>query len=254
LIIDSERCTGCGTCPLYCPVKAIAAAGKKTRRGKPVLAVDLDRCVECGNCLRASVCPADAIVQQPLEWPRTVRSAFSNPTTEHKSRDMGRGTEEMKTNEITHRFRPGEVGVALELGRPLLGASFRDVERVTRAMAEIGVEFEPRNPLTALLQDPSAGIMNPDVIDERVLSTIVEFKIAEEKLEEILIAIKEVAGTLDSVFSLDIIHVLPSELPDPIVERIGKLGFEVRPNGKINLGLGRPIPDDVRPALTERSS
>ncbi len=93
------------------------------------------------SAARASAwaCPVDAINQQKLEWPRSLRSAFSNPQTEHKSRDMGRGTEEMKTNEITHRFREGEVGVAVELGRPLVGTSFRDVERVTTAVARLGI-------------------------------------------------------------------------------------------------------------------
>lgn len=254
MIIDPEHCTGCRSCRLYCPVEAIIATDKKTPKGKTIWAVDLDRCVECGNCLRAAVCPVDAIIQQPLEWPRSIRSAFSNPMTEHKSKDMGRGTEEMKTNEITHRFIRGEVGIALELGRPLLGASFRDIERVTLAMARVGVEFEPRNPLTALLEDRSRGIMGKELLSERVLSTIVEFKIHEEKLEEVLLAIKDVAGTLDTVFSLDVIHVLPSVGPDPIIDRITELGFEVRPNGKVNLGLGRPISDDARPTTEGRTS
>ncbi len=179
--IDPEVCTGCGSCMVYCPVEAIVETDRKTPKRKAIRAVDLDRCVECGNCLRADVCPVDAIVQQPLDWPRSLRSAFSNPMTEHKSKDMGRGTEEMKTNEITHRIGKGEVGVAIELGRPLLGSSFRDVERVTRAMAGVGVTFEPHNPLTSLIEDLSTGTLRKDVLDERVLSTIVEFKIPEEK-------------------------------------------------------------------------
>jgi ferredoxin len=239
--INRELCIGCGTCVVYCPVEAIVSTETKTAKGKDLRAVDLDRCVECGNCLRVKVCPADAIVQQPLEWPRSVRSAFSNPQTEHKSRDMGRGTEEMKTNEITHRFERGQVGVAIEMGRPLLGTSFRDVEKVTRAVARLGVEFEPRNPLTSLIQDTLTGIMKPEILDEKVLSTIVEFRISEGKLAEILPALKRVAETLDTVFSLGVINVLPAEGFDPLPAEIEKIGFPVRRNGKINLGLGRAI-------------
>jgi ferredoxin len=239
--INRELCIGCGTCVVYCPVEAIISTETKTAKGREVRAVDLNRCVECGNCLRVKVCTADAIMQQPLEWPRSVRSAFSNPQTEHKSRDMGRGTEEMKTNEITHRFERGQVGVAIEMGRPLLGTSFRDVEKVTRAMARFGVEFEPRNPLTSLIQDTSTGIMKPEILNEKVLSTIVEFRISEGKLGEILPALKRVAETLDTVFSLGVINVLPAEGTDPLPAEIERIGFPVRPNGKINLGLGRAI-------------
>ena len=251
--IDPEVCTGCGSCMVYCPVEAIVETDRKTPKRKAIRAVDLDRCVECGNCLRADVCPVDAIVQQPLDWPRSLRSAFSNPMTEHKSKDMGRGTEEMKTNEITRRIGKGEVGVAIELGRPLLGSSFRDVERVTRAMAGVGVTFEPHNPLTSLIEDLSTGTLRKDVLDERVLSTIVEFKIPEERLDDVLPAIRDVAGRIESVFSLGIIAVLPPGGQPPVLERIKKLGFNVRPNGKVNLGLGRPIPGDSLPGPDKQS-
>jgi NAD-dependent dihydropyrimidine dehydrogenase PreA subunit len=239
--IDEKLCIGCGTCMLYCPVEAIVSTEAETPKGKKIRAVELDQCMECGNCLRAKTCPVDAISQQPLEWPRSLRSAFSNPQTEHKSRDMGRGTEEMKTNEITHRFERGQVGVAIEMGRPLLGTSFRDVEKVTKAMARLGVEFEPRNPLTSLIQDVSTGIMKPEILDEKVLSTIVEFRIAEGRLAEILPVLRDVAGALETVFSLGVINVLPAEGPDHLPGEIERIGFPVRANGKINLGLGRPI-------------
>jgi ferredoxin len=240
--IEPKVCIGCGKCVWFCPVEAIAATDGKTPKGKKIRAVNLDQCVECGNCLRAKCCPVDAISQQPLEWPRIIRSAFSNPQTEHKkSKDMGRGTEEMKTNEITHRFERGQAGIAIELGRPLVGTSFRDVERVTRAVTGLGVEFEEHNPLTELIEDRDRGTLRQDILDERVLSTIVEFKVPVERLPEVLPVLRSVAGTLDTVFSLGIISMLPASGEDPLPDQIRKLGFEVRPNGKVNLGLGRPI-------------
>ena len=243
MLIDPILCTGCGNCAPHCPVEAIFATDKKTAKGKRVQTIDLDECVECGTCLRADVCPDKAIYQQPLEWPRVIRGSFSNPLRPHKHTGLlGRGTEEMKTNEVTHRFVRGQVGVAVEMGRPGIGASMRDIDRLTRAMARHGVEFEPNTPVTGLMSDPVRGTLKEEVLNERVLSAIIEFKLPEEKLEVILPALKQVAATLETVFSLGVISVLPPDGPDPVAERIRTLGFDLRPNGKVNLGLGRPLP------------
>jgi NAD-dependent dihydropyrimidine dehydrogenase PreA subunit len=243
MLIDPKLCTGCGNCIPYCPVEAIFATDEKTRKGKKIRAIDLDQCVECGTCLRTAICPVEAIYQQPMEWPRILRSSFSNPMTPHKHTGLlGRGTEEMKTNEVTHRFVTGQVGVAVEMGRPGIGTRLSDIDRLTQAMARYGVEFEPQTPVTGLMSDPGRGILKEDVLNERVLSAIVEFKLPEERLVVILPAIEQVAATLETVFSLGVMSVLPPGRPDPVAEKIKALGFTLRPNGKVNLGLGRPLP------------
>ncbi len=69
MLIDKDLCHGCLECIPYCPVGAIQY---NEREGYSE--IDLDLCAECSNCLRSGVCPNDAIYQQPLEWPRTIRS------------------------------------------------------------------------------------------------------------------------------------------------------------------------------------
>ena len=116
MLIDSDLCIGCGRCSDYCPVDAISV-DRKNKTAE----INLDECVECGNCLRQAKCPKDALYQQELTWPRSVRSVLSDPLTiTEESGIAGRGTEEMKTNDVTGRFKRGFVGVAIEMGRPIL--------------------------------------------------------------------------------------------------------------------------------------
>ena len=59
------------------------------------------------------------------------------------------------------------------------------------ALAELGVAFEEENPVTALMVDKKTGKINEDVLNERVLSAIIECKIETERLKEVLEALKK---------------------------------------------------------------
>jgi len=117
--ISHEKCLGCGKCVPFCPVSAI----RHDHHNQETM-IDFDECVECGVCLRIGICPADAIKKTELTWPRSVRSIYSDPLNIHKETGLaGRGTEESKTNDVTGRFRRGEFGIAIEVGRPGIGTS-----------------------------------------------------------------------------------------------------------------------------------
>jgi NAD-dependent dihydropyrimidine dehydrogenase PreA subunit len=232
--IDQELCIGCGSCFDYCPVGAISLEDEKAQ-------IDLDECAECGCCLRMADCPTEAIYQQELVWPRTVRSILSDPLTiAVESGISGRGTEEMKTNEVTGRFKLGMVGVAIEVGRPVTGARFYDVEKVACAVARLGVEFEKINPTTSLMSDPKTGKFKEDVLNEKVLSAILELGVRPEQLPELLKILQSVSGELDSVFSLNIATRIAPDGSVPTDSAIKDSGHWLAPNGKTNVGLGRP--------------
>ena len=75
------------------------------------------------------VCPTAAFEPDELTWPRVVRRAFSDPRVPHESTGVeGRGTEEVKTNDVTGRVGLGEVGFTIELGRPGVGVRFREIQ------------------------------------------------------------------------------------------------------------------------------
>lgn len=244
MLIDKEKCIGCEECHPYCPVGAISSVEWESGN---VSEIDQVECVECGACFeRSGVCPVDAIYMPKLEWPRSIREPFSNPDAKHPSTTgQGRGTEEMKTNDVTGRYRFGIAGVAVEMGRPGIGTSFRDLQTVAMALARLGVEFEPKNPVAELMTDVKTGTIRAEVLDEKVLSAILEFRIKVEKLEEVLKAIKDVATQIDTAFSLDLISRVHPDGSLPALEIAKAAGFTPRPNTKTNVGLGRPLFEEV---------
>ncbi|MBS7638570.1 4Fe-4S binding protein [Candidatus Bathyarchaeota archaeon] len=231
--IDEDRCVRCRQCMLYCPVGAI-------KEDEDTVYIDQDLCVECGVCLRSGACRVGALYQPQLGWPRILRAQFSDPLVPHPSTGiMGRGTSGMKTNDVTGRFREGEVGFAVEMGRPGVSTSFEEVEKVTIALAG-KVEFEPLNPVTSLIEPETGRLRDPDVRRERVLSAIIEFKTSEDRGLEILRLLKEVSEGLETVFSLCVISRC-RDFEIPFRERMVAAGFQPRINGKTNVGLGRPL-------------
>ena len=232
MLIDEQSCIGCGECVPYCTVEAIAL------EQDGIVRVDLDECVECGACLRAAVCPTGALYQQPLEWPRVLRAQFSDPLGVHpKTGIPGRGTEEIKTNDVTNRVKPGFAGMAVEVGRPSVGARLSDVEKVAMALSRIGVQHEPANPVTFLMTDMRTGKMRDDVLREKVLSAIVEFVVPQSRVVEVLQALKEIAPHLDTVFSVDLAVRYEPDGSVPIEDAVEQSGFTLSINGKTNLGI-----------------
>ena len=238
--INRDKCVGCGGCVSYCPVGAIQSFQDEQNPKKKKSKIDEDECVECGVCLRAQVCKPQAIYLPELNWPRVVRRAFSDPMVEHKETGVpGRGTEEMKTNEVTGRFKRGSWGMAVEVGRPGVGARLKDLELIAMALAEKGVVFEPRNPVTFLFENVKTGKLKPEVRNEKVLSGIIEFEVKPDQLKPVLQVLKEMAGKVESVFSVDLITHPEKEEKGPALEVVKQSGFPIYPNGKVNLGLGR---------------
>ncbi len=238
--IDEVTCTGCEECVPYCPVGAISAQAG-------FVSIDDDTCVECGTCAREAPCPTQAIFRQPeaFQWPRSVRTAFSDPLVPHKETGIrGRGTEEVKTNDVTGRVKSGRIGMAMEFGRPGVATDFDDVEVMTTVLARIGVNFEPNNPLTFLM-DTATGKIRDDVKGERVLSAIVEFETEPSKLPEIVPAVLDAAKRIKGVFSWCAVTRLGPNRSVPIMEPLRELGLSPRINAKVNLGMGRPLASEA---------
>ena len=262
--INPDKCVACGNCTYVCPVGAIYV--------DPVIkraTVNRDECVECYACYyglsterlnpvmvrtvrklfqlvrlrfdpEPDICPTAAFEPEDLQWPRVVRRAFSDPRATHESTGVqGRGTEEVKTNDVTQRVKRGEVGLTIEFGRPGVGVWFRDIQKMTRALAKAGVPFEKKNPLTLLMSDVATGSLREDILNEKVLSAIVEIKVTVDRIGEIIQLVREVEKDLNTVVALGVGTRCDENgeenMVAPILER---LGYRIE-RAKTNTGLGR---------------
>ena len=135
--IIAELCKGCKLCVPYCIVGAISIQEKKA-------IIDHELCVECGVCQQVNVCKSGAFVQEELEWPRAIRRTYSNVMAKHPQTGMtGRGTPEMKSNEVTGKYRKGEVGLGVELGQTGRDHPFPGCRESRKVLASSGVTFDP---------------------------------------------------------------------------------------------------------------
>jgi Pyruvate/2-oxoacid:ferredoxin oxidoreductase delta subunit len=241
---DKDKCIACKRCFPYCPMGRIQTYHRHDKiPGRVYIEIDQDKCTDCGMCVRANICPVKALYQEVEDWPREIRGILSNPLIEFKGSQVpGRGTEEMKTNDVKGSFLPGEVGVGVELGRPGIGAYFRDVEIVAMALmgAGIGYKLAEENPVTHFMADKTTGKLRDDVLGEKATSAIIEGKCKLEMLPGALQALKEAAEKVESVFTVEVItKVTPAgEVPTKAI--LDELGIWYSINSKNNLGLGLP--------------
>ena len=262
--INPDKCVACGNCTYVCPMGAISIDPSLKRA-----VVSSRECVECYACVNGlsqehlnptlvrtlrkvfqlmrlrfdpepDVCPTSAFEPEVLEWPRVLRRVFSDPRATHESTGVqGRGTEEVKTNDVTGRVQAGEVGFTIEFGRPGVGVWFHEIQQMTWALARSGVAFEKKNPLTTLMTDIPSGTFREDILGEKILSGIVEIKVHVARTEEIIRLVHEVAKEIDSVVVLGVGTRCDEDGEENVVAPIlDRLGYKLE-RAKTNIGLGR---------------
>jgi hypothetical protein len=179
---------------------------------------------------------------ETLDKFREISHYLSDPTTTKKATGVpGRGTEEVKTNDVTGRIKRGEVGICIELGRPGISTSFNDVEKVSMTLAKLSLQFEEKNPVTALIDIETGRLVEDRLRDMRALSCIVEAKTMIENIPEVIRVLRQVEKQIDTVFSLGIICRFDQDGTIPVINVLESQGVRVRHNAKINVGIGKPL-------------
>lgn len=230
--IDRQSCSDCAICIPFCPAKAVTQ-GKSGQ-----VEVQEDLCFECGVCLRSVPCPTKSFIPSDDTYGRRLRAFFSNPYLPHdKTLVPGRGTEEVKTNDVTNRIQDGEVGLCIEFGRPVPGCTFKQISVVAFYLIGKGLQFEQNNPLTYLM-DKTTGKFPAEIENERILSAILEVKCREDDFAEIIPGLKNVFDSLDAVIALGLVMCNHQEKNRLVKLYIEKLDCAII-NAKGNFGLGR---------------
>ncbi|MBQ7092073.1 MAG: 4Fe-4S binding protein [Clostridia bacterium] len=262
--ILEQKCVGCRLCQKFCSVDAIKY-NSETRK----CFINTDECVDCYVCMRKQVCPRDAIApDESMDYYKQFCHVMSDPVENHGVTGVtGRGTEEVKTNDVSGRVRRGRVGFCIDVGRPGVGARFYDVEKIAMAIAAAGVKLEgpETTPLAALMKerdengnltgklfleerDADGNITGDaavrDHANDRLLSVIVEGNCAEEDLENVMTALKKVSTEIETVFSLGLIMRIDEDCQNPALKCLDKLGIPRPHRAKINVGLGKPIAEE----------
>jgi hypothetical protein len=121
------------------------------------------------------------------------------------------------------------------------------------ALAKAGVAFEKNNPIASLMTDSATGMLRPDILNEKVLSAILEIKVPVERTEEVVRIVWEVEKRIDTIVVLGVGVRCDENGEDrtvaPILER---LGYRIQ-RAKTNLGLGRATSTSAAAAKNGRS-
>lgn len=238
-IINQEKCTGCKSCLILCPDKAISF-----QKGK--CSVNEQVCTECYVCLRHNICPNGAFEPTELDaFIKQFQHVISDPATSHgiKKGVSGRGAEEVKTLDVVARFKRGTVSISIDMGRPGLGVYLRDVEKVAVALIRSGVEIPPgdKSPLGSLMPDRTTGKLLPEYLNYHLHSLIMEGTFPESQLPMVLKALKEVENEIDTVFTVGLVMYVDKNCYNSALDCLDDLNIPKPHRGKVNVGLGRPL-------------
>jgi spore coat polysaccharide biosynthesis protein SpsF (cytidylyltransferase family) len=111
---------------------------------------------------------------------------------------------------------------------------------MTMALASLPIAFESKNPVYSLITDPKTGALREDILNEKVLSAILELKTTLAHVPHVLRVVEEMAPTLDTIVSIGVSTRCDAQGDNPLEPLLVREGFTFY-RGKTNLGLGRRV-------------
>ena len=137
-----------------------------------------------------------------------------------------------RADSVSGRVKVGEVGFTIEFGRPGVGARFHEIQKMSQTLARAGVSFEKKNPVTSLMSDVATGTIREDILNEKVMSAILEIKVPVERTEEVIRLVWQIEKEISTVVALGVGTRCDENGEEnvvaPILERLGADINEVR--------------------------
>jgi hypothetical protein len=101
------------------------------------------------------------------------------------------------------------------------------------------VDFERKNPVTSLMSDETTGSIREDILGEKVLSAIVEIKVASGRMDEIIDIVHAVEKDLATVIAIGVgARCSDDGEEDTIAPMLERSGYRLD-RAKTNAGYGR---------------
>ena len=117
---------------------------------------------------------------------------------------------------------------------------------MTRRLAQAGVAFEKKNPITTLLKNAETGEIREDILGEKIMSAIVEIKVPVDRAEEVIRMVHEVEKQVDTVVVLGVgVRCDENGDDDIVLPMLERLGYHPQ-RAKTNTGLGRITNKDAQ--------
>ena len=96
------------------------------------------------------------------------------------------------------------------------------------------------NPIVELIADEKTGALNPEILNEKAISILIEFILPDTATGELMAIVGELAGEVNTVFNVSVGLHADEAGRSPLAELFGR-DIRTLPNGKVNLGLAHGI-------------
>ena len=168
-------------------------------------------------------------------WPRSVRSNFSAISNRISNLFKDLKVRGMKNANAVEYYKRGYVGIRVEVGRPVLGASFKQAQQMTSLLAKEKVVFGEEYSTTFLMD--KNGMFPEEILEERAGCIWFGFSVPISDVTRFLRILSDSSNDCGAVVSIGLISRLESDGSIPLEKIIIDSEFSLAPNAKANLDL-----------------